>query len=131
MKSRWPDKISSIEHEARYRLNRNRDRSWGVKLPYDDGVWKVSVYRPRKHIWAKAVAWNKKPKQSMTHVIKTQVSAVHKKSGLVYIKTTWLCGSSTFVKPKKNLRPTEGCKKCYIKTKGQLHGEIKFGTEEK
>jgi hypothetical protein len=126
MARNWYDKVSGLEREARYRLNRNRDHSWGVTLPYDDGVWKVDIYRPRKYWWAKAVAWNKKPEQCMTHVIKTQVTATHKKTGSVFVKTTWLCGSSTFVKPVKNPNPIRGCAKCYSQTQGVFHGEVKL-----
>lgn len=116
----------SIEREARYRLNWTTNQVWGVVVPYENNTWKVRIYTPRKTLWAKAVAWNKKSDQAMTHVIKNQKFATHKPTGQEFIKTTWLCGNTTYTKPEINKNPTVGCAKCQAKLVGMAKGEVRL-----
>jgi hypothetical protein len=97
---------------GRRELNRHYygDGRWGHAPPTVAGRdWQVVKHRPKKLTWAKSVG----PRAHKVHAVRYQLSATHKKTGTVLLKTVWLCGGEAASKLKIITAPERVCSGCH------------------
>lgn len=130
MMAAGPDQLSFIERKSRWVLNWSHDGRGGLKQPWENNEWRVTLHRPHLLLWAKAQAWNKKPEQTLTHAVKYSVHATHKPTQQKFQKFVWRCGGHTYSEGQIIDSPEEVCAKCYHQVMGKGQGSVRLASPD-